>query len=164
MRVQLLFPTSSKAEAQRLEYLFKERYGEEHVYMICAENSESAEAQAFIRDINTRLPKLKLFIYSPSLGTGIDIKVPVRAVCAVFKGHHLPAGDLHQLLGRCRSTQETHAYVQPVKGRRLDDWQMILQHARTQRHSHRGNLRLQPRRHLRDYAHSTIPCSSYYHS
>jgi hypothetical protein len=121
----VVIPTSSKAEAQRLEYLFKERYGEEHVYMICAENSESAEAQAFIRDINTRLPKLKLFIYSPSLGTGIDIKVPVRAVCAVFKGHHLPAGDLHQLLGRCRSTQETHAYVQPVKGRRLDDWQMI---------------------------------------
>jgi hypothetical protein len=29
----VVIPTSSKAEAQRLEYLFKERYGEEHVYM-----------------------------------------------------------------------------------------------------------------------------------
>lgn len=121
----VVIPTSSKAEAQRLEHLFRARYGEDAVYMICSENSEGQEAQDFIRHINNRLPDLRVFIYSPSLGTGIDIKVPVRAVCAVFKGHHLAAGDLHQLLGRCRYTRETHAYVQPVQGRRLDDWEMI---------------------------------------
>lgn len=123
----VVLPTNSRSEAKRLERYFCQRYGHDAVRMISAENSESNSTQAFLRDINTHIQKLRIFIYSPSLGTGIDITAPVRGVCAIFKGNHLAAHELHQLMGRCRNVQETHAYVQIVEGNREENWQNIYQ-------------------------------------
>ena len=70
--------------AKQLVRYYAERYGEGAVYLICSENSESLEAQAFIQDINNRLPGLRVFIFTSSLGSGVDITCRVRAVCGVF--------------------------------------------------------------------------------
>lgn len=113
----VVIPVSSKALARKIERIAVKRLGGEGVRLICSDNSHSAETQAFISSINEGIKSLKLLIYTPSLGTGVDIKTPVRAVCGVFKNvRGLGAPDYLQMLGRCRYPQETHAYVQPVEG------------------------------------------------
>jgi late competence protein required for DNA uptake (superfamily II DNA/RNA helicase) len=112
----VVIPTNSLSEAKRIHALALDRLGTEGVHLICSENSESSEAQQFIGKINEELPKAKLLIYTPSLGTGVDITAPVKAVCAVFHSRPLAAPDLLQMLGRCRHAAETHVYVQPSEG------------------------------------------------
>ena len=63
----VVFATNSRKEAKALERLYVDLYGDDAVYMICGDNSDTREARSFIHDINERLPKLKVFIYTPSL-------------------------------------------------------------------------------------------------
>jgi hypothetical protein len=54
----------------------------------------------------------------------VDITAPVRAVVGIF-GTHLAAPEIMQMLGRCRHTRETHAYVPCVEGQAEEDWQAL---------------------------------------
>jgi len=112
----VVIPAGSRRNAKRLARYFSARYGAESVLMICGENSESAEVQAFVRNINQRLPGLRVFIYTASLGTGVDITCPVRAVCGVFGAKPLTATEIHQMIGRCRNTRETHVFIKHAEG------------------------------------------------
>lgn len=112
----VVIPTNSRLLVRKLHKRYAARYGQSAVVAISQENSESRPIQDFIAHIDERLPKLRVFIYSPSLGSGVDIQTPVRAVCALFNATPLPASELHQLLGRARHPQETHVYVQLREG------------------------------------------------
>jgi len=123
----VVIATSSKREAKLLHHYFSDAYGYDYVKLISGDNSEDKSTQDFIRHINTRLPHLKALIYTPSLGTGIDITCKVRAVMGIFKGKHLNAGDLHQMLGRCRNAQETHVYLQAIRTQQPEMWETIFE-------------------------------------
>lgn len=124
----VVIPTSSKREAKRLARYYTRQMGADAVYMVCSENSESFETQAFIRTINQRLPQLRIFIYTASLGTGVDITCPVRAVCGVFGVQPLSAPEMMQMIGRCRNTQETHVFIKPAEGHAETNAEAIYTH------------------------------------
>ena len=128
----VLIPTNSRRTAKELETLFLGHFAPSEICMICSENSQTEEVQTFISEIDERLPDLKILIYSPSLGTGIDIQTPVSAVCGIFNSRPLAAPDLHQMIGRARNTQATHVYVQPSHGNLEIDWHRIY-------HRHESN-------------------------
>ena len=75
----IVFATNTRKKAKDLKKLFINQLGEANVFMICGENSTDQDAVDFISNINRALPELKVFIYSPSLGTGVDITCDVRA-------------------------------------------------------------------------------------
>ena len=108
----VVIATSSKTEAQRLNELYVPLLGKKQVFMICSDTSRRKQASDFITNINHELPKLKVFIYSPSVGTGVDIQCEVRAVFGAFDSSPLAAPELHQMLGRCRHTKETHVHLE----------------------------------------------------
>jgi hypothetical protein len=121
----VVVPISSKAKAAALAQLVKDTAPTKRVMVISSENSYDADIQDFIKNINQRLSDYDVLIYTPSLGTGVDITVPVRAVCGQFDGRHLSALEYLQMLGRCRHTQHTCVYVDPIHAKKLTDWQKI---------------------------------------
>lgn len=132
-------PTSSKAESDTLYRLLCDQFGPDSGFLINSDNSESTDAQDFIAHINQRIANLRFLVYSPSLGTGIDITTPVRAVCGVFGSQPLAPADMLQMMGRCRTALERHAFVQPVRGNRPTDWRDLL-HTDTTNAAHTAEL------------------------
>ena len=131
----VVIPTSSKATSKKLDQYFASRYGRDAVFTINSNNSNGFEAQDFIKTINESIHKLRIFIYSPSIGTGVDIHTPVRAVCGVMLEQPLAATDMHQMLGRCRTAQEVHVYVNSVQGAKETDWHEIYEQHRFNAHT-----------------------------
>ncbi len=123
----VVIPTNSRSMAKKLYYIFSEALGEEAVQIIHGGNSNDHEIQNFIRNINEEIKKYKVLIYSPSLGTGVDITTQVRAVVGVFSLQPLAPADMHQMLGRCRNVQERHVWVQNTHKNLETDWQAIYQ-------------------------------------
>ncbi len=121
----VVFAISGRKHARTLARRYQERLGEDAVMFICGDNSKSYEVQRFINNINQQLPQKRVLIYTPSLGTGIDIQAPVRAIFGIFHQEPLDAHDCHQMLGRCRNAQERHAYVSAVEGNRETDAEVI---------------------------------------
>lgn len=121
----VVIPTNSKKTAQDLEALIRRYVPRQQVMMICSDNSNTPEVQEFINEINDRLPKIKVLIFSPSLGTGVDISCETEGVFAVFKSQPLSAPELLQMIGRCRKTKQTHVYVQGSPGNLSTDWQEV---------------------------------------
>jgi len=117
--------TNSKAEAKGLYEYFGNIWGKEDVRLVCGDNTDEKAVYNFLADINDNLSKIKMLIYTPSLGTGFDITCKVRAVIGIFKGAHMNAYDLVQMLGRCRNTQETHVYLQSIHANGSQDWEEI---------------------------------------
>lgn len=108
----IVYATNSIKEAQRLQRYYRTLYELDVIYMLCSQNSGTEQAQDFIQNINRDLPKLKVFIYTPSLGTGVDIQYPIRALFGIFYPEPLASSELHQMLGRCRNVKDTHVHLQ----------------------------------------------------
>ena len=109
--------TTAKSIQQR--YISKGLLQEHEVRCITQETN-GPENQQFIRNINEQLPHLKLLIYSPSMGTGVDIKgtikdsegnetIYIKAVYCLFSNRErdFSVQDMLQMLGRARNA---HAY------------------------------------------------------
>lgn len=82
------------------------------VAVVHGENSDTPEIQSLLENINERLPMLRVLIYTSAMGTGMDIQSPVAAVFCLFHADTLPADELHQMLGRCRNTDEQHVWIE----------------------------------------------------
>lgn len=124
-KLPIVIPTNSKKSAHELEALLHRFLSPEQVVMICSDNSNTPKIQDFINEINQRLPKIRALIFSPSLGTGVDITCETAGVFAVFKSQPLSAPELLQMIGRCRKTEQTHVYVQGSPGNLSTDWREI---------------------------------------
>lgn len=114
-------PTSSKRESEIIFAALAEQFGADAGRLINSDNSESAAVQQFLQDIETELPRLKFLVYSPSLGTGVDIQARARGVLGVFYQQPLSPADMLQMMGRCRNAEERAAYVQNADGSRETD-------------------------------------------
>lgn len=103
-------------QSKVLYEIFSALFPGNNCVVINSENSAQPHIQAIINDINNKMPNI--LIYTPSLGSGIDITAPVDAIFGYFRGNVLPGDDINQMMGRCRNTVERHIYVQPnVDGR-----------------------------------------------
>lgn len=132
----VVIPTNTRGMAKRLHHIFSEALGEAHVCVIHGGNSNDQEIQDFIRNINTAINTYKILIYSPSLGTGVDITADVRAVVGIFSYQPLAPADMHQMLGRCRKVRERHVWVHNIETDRETDWQTIYrQHEQSAMHT-----------------------------
>jgi len=120
----VVLATSSKREAKTLESFFTRRYGAEAVFCVHGENN-TPEKQAVLDDINAQIGQFRVFIYSPTVGSGVDIQTPVRAVCGLFYAQPISATDCHQMLNRCRNPKETLAYVQRMEAANETDVSVI---------------------------------------
>ena len=73
----VVIASATKRESQLAYAYLIRRYGANAGFLLNADNSDTAEARHFLEHIDTELSKLRFFVYSPSIGTGVDIKAPV---------------------------------------------------------------------------------------
>lgn len=97
------------------------------VIIITGDETDSMEASEFIRDINDRMPQLKILIYNSAMGTGVDIQAPVEAVFGVFSSGILPADECMQMLARCRKASQFYVCLQGGVGHRETDHKRLYQ-------------------------------------
>jgi hypothetical protein len=74
-------------------------------------NIDFPEIQDIVNNLNERLPEYDLVAYSPVLGSGVDITIPITALFGVMPGSVLTATEFAQLLGRCRKADVLNVYV-----------------------------------------------------
>ena len=108
----MIVTDKSKEYAKSLVHIFSKKFGPENVRLVCSDTSESRDTQDFIENINEAFPRV--LICTTSLGTGVDITIPIRATIGIF-AHNLIATERLQAIGRTRNTQETHVYIQPKR-------------------------------------------------
>lgn len=125
----VVVPTGSAALAKDLEAQAIERYGAENVMALYQEVSSEPERRAFLKHINAQIGRYRIFIYSPTVGSGIDVQTPVRATVGFFMAEPLTAPDCHQMVNRFRQTGETHVYVQRKEGNRETNPDVIYENA-----------------------------------
>lgn len=128
-RGTVVVPTSSKEWAKDLERVAVDRYGEAEVIAIYQDVANEPRVRAFLKDPDTQIGHYKVVIYSPTVGGGINIQMPVYAICGFFFAEPLPAPECHQMLNRCRNTQQTHVYIERREGSRETNSDVLYQQA-----------------------------------
>lgn len=123
----IAIPANTPQEVQIARRLFSDHVPDEQIVAIWGENSESPEMQDVIENINDRLQDIRVLIYSPSLGSGIDIQRRALAVFGLFRNRPLSPADMLQMMGRVRRAGERHAWVQTLNGTAETDWQAIYE-------------------------------------
>ncbi|GAB4526194.1 MAG: hypothetical protein OHK0046_42820 [Anaerolineae bacterium] len=121
----VVIPCSSRSASEVIHQYLIGQFGAAHGKLINGDNSQQAENQRFIREINTALPALRWLVCSPSLATGLDVTCPVAGVYGIFYNTPLIPTDFLQMLGRWRSAAERHAYVQSAERDDPTDWQTL---------------------------------------
>ena len=104
-----------RATVDELYNFFRRKCDPGKVRHIYRDNSRHVDTKTFVANINHELEELKMLIYSPSLGTGVDIQVEVQAVFGIFMGSILTHEEMLQMLGRCRRVEETHVFLNRSK-------------------------------------------------
>lgn len=107
----VVFPTSSIQQAKDLYSHLVSVYGQDEVVCVHSEIPDKDKAN-IIQNVETIVKTKKAFIYSPTIGSGIDIQTPVRLIAGIFYSEPLTSTDFIQMLERCRHTQETFVYIQ----------------------------------------------------
>lgn len=77
--------------------------------LVCSDNSDNQDVKEKVARINT-LADIDLLIYSPSLGTGIDITRPVKGAYLMARPRPLSGDDLVQMLSRARHADTYGAF------------------------------------------------------
>jgi hypothetical protein len=72
------------------------------VRVVHGDNSDFAETQSFLANVTEEVNKLNCFIYTSSVGTGVDIQADVDFVFGLFENRTVNAFEQLQMLGRCR--------------------------------------------------------------
>ncbi len=94
------------------------QFGQDQVVLICGDTMDMHETHDFLNNLNERLPKIKVLIYTSALGTGVDIQIPVKGVFGIFKAGILTADELHQMLARCRNPHNVWVNIKAGGGGR----------------------------------------------
>lgn len=108
---------NNKSDVKIIAAYASDILGHENVMAVHSGNADDKSVKAFVDDINEQIKKYKLLIYSPSLGTGVDIQTPVEAVFGIFKNNIDGVGpdDCHQMLNRCRHRNKTIVWIENKK-------------------------------------------------
>jgi len=102
---------NTRADADKAEAFFQEFAPEDKILKITAETSESNNE--ILENINERLAGVDVFIYSPSVGTGVSIDVEGFLLFGIAR-NGVGVGDVddfRQQLGRIRNPRDREAMV-----------------------------------------------------
>lgn len=94
-------------------------------YCITSKNSDLPETQEFLADINNRIDELQAFVYTSSVGTGVDIQSQVDVVFGLFDNRSITPQEQLQLIGRCRKAERFIIGSYPMEGHRVTDCNVI---------------------------------------
>jgi hypothetical protein len=119
----VVIATNSKKQAKALEKYLAGKYGAESGICVHSENAEHPRQSDFIRHMADRINGYRWVIYTPTIGSGIDVSrdsagrvVQVRAIVGLFMAgdgrRGTTATEMHQQLNRCRFADELLIYVQ----------------------------------------------------
>ena len=121
----VVFAVASAEFAKVVAADLVELVGNPHdVLLLIAEYGGGERQRAFFADPNGQIGQYRAVIYSPVIGTGFDITIPVRAVIGIM-ADHLSAYDARQMIGRCRATRETHVFLPTTSATREENPAMI---------------------------------------
>jgi hypothetical protein len=84
------------------------------IYLFTSDDASSLTVQAQIDKLND-LPQDAILLYSPTLGTGVDIQARFE-VFGVFAAQPLTATEIWQAVGRVRNPIATHLFVEDKAG------------------------------------------------
>lgn len=107
----VVITAGSRTRARVFYRLFADRYGSENVRVIHGWNSHSQDSRQFIKNINQELPKLRVFIASPTIGTGVNITAHVAGVFGYFPLQPLTANQIMQQMARYRNASERRVFI-----------------------------------------------------
>lgn len=114
-------------ESKRLEMQFKRMDKDISIRVVNGENSSSPDVARFLNDPDKEMPQV--LIFSPAIGSGVDIQTPFDAVFLIDTIGMLSAHDLVQMVGRFRNCRERHSYVKALfLGKRETNRDRILEH------------------------------------
>jgi hypothetical protein len=102
---------NTRADADKAEEFFKEFTPEDKILKVTAETGESNNE--ILENINERLTDIDVFIYSPSVGTGVSIEVEGFWLFGIAR-NGVGVGDVddfRQQLGRIRNPYDREAFV-----------------------------------------------------
>ncbi|MBZ0285705.1 MAG: hypothetical protein K8L97_33560 [Anaerolineae bacterium] len=107
----IVITTTSRKAARKFRRLFTRLFGETAVRLIYGWNSHERESRDFLKRINEELPKLRVLIASPTVGTGVDVTCAIAGVFGYFPGQHLPPTAMMQQIARYRNARTFAAMV-----------------------------------------------------
>ena len=111
---RIALATNTRADADRAELFYRQFAPEARVLKVTAETSDSNNET--LENINERLADVDVFIYSPSVGTGVSIDVEGFALFGIAR-NGIGVGDVddfRQQIGRIRNPfdREVNVYVE----------------------------------------------------
>jgi len=110
----VMIACGGRETAQKIA-LLAQRYGlaEHDIFILTSDNSNTDEARAIARDPNTHIPQYKLFIYTFSVGVGMDYTGACAGMYGLFTIRDMtPLADI-QMLQRARNADTYNAFVTP---------------------------------------------------
>ena len=118
---------SSVAELLSEGFFQGQGLGEEAVFVVHGDNSDTNIVKDFIANINQRVPRLRVLIYNSAMGTGVDGQADVAGVFGLLRGDTLPPDELLQMLARFRKATTFHVCIQRHSTYREEDARHLLQ-------------------------------------
>ena len=104
----------SKTRAKTLHRSIESRYAKKACLLITEENSQSQDVQDLFKS-PAGFAKFDVVIYSPSMGSGLDINLPFGAVqYLIAGGRTVSANELLQMATRFRQWPELRFYCKPI--------------------------------------------------
>ncbi len=109
----IFMPFASKRMAKIAERLAIDTYGlaEDDIFCLTGDNSATVKAQQIIQNPNEEIPKLKLFIYTFSVGVGFDYTGSCAGVYGHFSNRDMTPLQYIQMMRRARHARKYRAYV-----------------------------------------------------
>lgn len=107
----VVITTGSRNRARVYTMLFEGKFGADRVIAVHGWNSGSKQSRHFLDNINEEIRQYRVVIVSPTVGTGVDVHVPVAGVFGYFPGHHLTPNRIAQQVVRFRHADQYNVYI-----------------------------------------------------
>jgi len=113
----LVYAMTSQEGPAQMALRVKESNPELRVFDLSSNNSTNPEVQELLRDPNRILREFDVFIYSPTIKTGVSLDLPVKRQY-ISISTPMAGQDLSQITGRCRNLEDKtmRVYCMPTKG------------------------------------------------
>ena len=116
---RIYIASNSKGQLERLEKAIQDAFGKKKkTRLITSANSQTVEAQEFIKEIKVEILKYDAVLASPSLSTGIDITFEneeklVDVVYGFFENNITHHFEIDQQISRVRQPKEIKVWISP---------------------------------------------------
>ena len=108
---RIAIASQSETEALAVEESLKEQYPHLRILTVTGSSKADKEKQEIFMNINARLQDVNIFIYSPTLESGVDIQVPIHSMYGICTDKGNSQRAFLQMIGRCRNVTNPVLYL-----------------------------------------------------